>query len=305
MTHRPAIAALSLLPLSCFAQPVLPVAPIAAATQFIIPEFDAARVAFSQTGAMDLENGKGDMDVTRFEIGSLLSRPISPAEGVFILPIFDYELTSLNFDGTPAAFPIHDEDLHSLSLSTYVISMREGSPWFFGGWARAEFASDFQHINGDDFTFDLAAGAGYRVNDDFTIAIGAALINLNGDDTLIPGINFDWVVSDQVRVGMYGPTFVAAYTPSEQWSFSFRGDPGGGIWNVTGDAGESRSIDLTSYQLGLYASRHLTGDLWLTAGAGATVGNEIAYTRPNGGKLLERDADEALFGLISLRLKAW
>lgn len=302
MTRRLAIAALSLLPLPSFAQTS---APLAAATQFIIPEFDAARAAFSQTGSMDLENAKGDMDVARFEIGSLLSRPISPAEGIYILPLFEYELTSLNFDGTPAAFPIHDEDLHSLSLSTYVVSMRKGSPWIFGGWARAELASDFQHINGDDFTFDLAAGAGYRVNDHFTVAIGAALINLNGDDAFIPGINFDWVVSDQFRVGIYGPTFVAAYTPSTQWAFSFRGDPGGGIWNVTGDGGQSRSIDLTSYQLGLYASRHLTGDLWLTAGAGATVGNEIAYTRPNGGKLLELDADEALFGIISLRLKAW
>lgn len=270
-----------------------------------IPGFDVARGVFSQTGEMDLSGGPGNLDVTEFSLRSVLARPFSLVDGVFVIPYFDYRLTSLNFDAAPAAFPMGDEDLHSLALSTFVVSMSENSPWIYGAWMRAEMASDFQTITADDFTFDLAGGVGYRWNERFTFGAGAALTNLNGDAGFYPGIVFDWIVNDQLRVGLYGPSAIAAYSVSEDWLLSFRADAGGGVWNVTDAGGLSRSIDLTSYYLGLYASRRLTGHLWLTAGVGATVGNEIDYTTPGGNALLQRDIDEGLFGLVSLRLKAW
>ena len=164
---------------------------LAASAQNIVPGFDASRVTFSQAGNMDMGTGNGDLDVTRFELRSFLCRPISPIDGLFIMPLAEYRLTALNFDQTPATYPIGDEDLHSLSLSTFAISMREGSPWIYGGWARAELASDFQEIDGDDFTFDLAGGAGYRFNEKFTLGFGGAAINLNGDNKIYPGIGFD------------------------------------------------------------------------------------------------------------------
>lgn len=293
MLQKPAFIALSLISFGT------------ASAQLIVPGFDASRVLFSQTGEMDMGGDNGSLEVTRFEVRSFLSRPVSFADGWLILPLAEYKLTGLSFDDTPAAFPIHDEDLHSLSLSSYFMSMREGSPWIFGGWARAELASDFQQIDGDDFTFDLAAGAGYRFNKCFTLMAGVAVINLNGDASFYPGINFDWIISDQLRAGLYGPTFTVEYAPTDEWLFTFRGDPGGGVWNVSDDNGQSRSIDLTSYGLGLYASRRLTGQLWLSVGGGVTVGNSLDYTKPHGGTILGRDPDEGLFGLVSLRLKAW
>ena len=278
---------------------------VAKLTASEIPGFDAARGVFSQTGETDLSGGPGTVEVTEFGLRSALSRPITLAEGVFVVPYFDYRLTSLNFDGTAAAFPMGDEDLHSLALSTFVVSMSDNSPWIYGAWMRAEMASDFQTITNDDFSFDLAGGVGYRWNDHFILAAGAAVTNLNGDPTFYPGISFDWIVNDQLRVGLYGPSLIAAYALSDDWLLSIRGDSGGGVWNITDAGGLSRSIDLSSYYLGLYASRRLTGQLWLTAGVGATVGNSIDYTTPGGRELLEQDIEEGLFGLISLRLKAW
>lgn len=269
----------------------------------MIPGFDAARAAFSRTGEMDLGSGKGDLDMARFEVRSVLCRPLSPADGLFILPFADYEFSVLDFDGAPT--PFQDEELHSISLSSVFLSMSEGSPWLWGGWARAQLASDFQHVDGDDFTFDLAGGAAYRFNERFTLGLGVGVINLNGDAAVYPGIGFDWIVSDQLRVGLYGPSFIAEWAMDEDWLLTFRGDPGGGVWNVTGAAGESRSIDLTSYRLGLYASRRITGQLWLTAGGGMTVGNEIDYTTSGGREILGLDPETGFFGAIGLRLKAW
>ena len=226
-------------------------------------------------------------------------------DGLTILPFFEYEATALDFNDTPADFPIGDEDLHSLNLSAFAISMREGSPWIYGGWARAELATDFEDVGEDDFTFDLGGGAGYRFNEKFTLGFGAVVLNLNGDTRFFPGIGFDWMVNDQVRIGLYGPTFIAAYSFDENWLFSLRGDSGGGIWNIDDADGRSHSIDLSSYRLGVYASRRLSGNLWLTAGAGATVGNDIRLTEPNGDRLFKEDMDTGLFGQITLRMKVW
>ncbi len=270
-----------------------------------MPGFDAARAAFSYTDGMDLDGSEGSLDVTRFEVRSLLSRPITPMEGLTILPVFDYKMTALEFDGTPAAFPIGDEVLNSVAVSMVALKTCSGSPWIYGAWARAELASDFQDIGGDDFTFDIAGGAGYRFSDGFTLGFGGAVMNLNGDTQFYPGVGFDWIVNDKVRIGLYGPTFIAAYTPDENWLFSLREDASGGIWNISGDHGKSQSIDLTTYNVGLYASRRLTGQFWLTAGVGASVVNEISLTKPNGGQADEQDLGTGMFGQISLRLKAW
>lgn len=270
-----------------------------------VPGFDAYRATYSQTSEMDIGRGGGEMDVSRFELRGLLSKPITVMDGLRILPLAEYKMTSLDFEGTSAAFPIQDEDLHSIGLSAFALRMCDDSPWIYGAWVRGEIASDFQHVDEDDFTFDVAAGAGYRVNDRFTIGAGAAVINLNGDAAFYPAINFDWKATDEVRVGLYGPTFVAAWSLHEDWLLSFRGDPGGGVWNITDDNGRSRSIDLSSYRLGLYASRRLTGQLWLTAGGGMAVGNEIDYTTRHGTEIFSREPDNGYFGMVSLRLKAW
>lgn len=270
-----------------------------------VPGFDAARVTFGHDGEMDFDDGPGSLSISRFELRSVLSKPISPAEGLTILPFFGYEATALDFDDTTAGFPIGDEDLHSLSLSAFAVSMREGSPWVYGGWAQAELATDFQDVGEDDFTFDLGGGVGYRFNEKFTLGLGAVVLNLNGDSRVYPGISFDWMVNDQVRVGLYGPTLIAAYSLDENWLFSLRGEPGGGVWNIRDDDGQSHSIDLSSYRLGAYASRRLSENLWLTAGAGATVGNDIRLTEPNGDRLSKQEMDAGLFGQIALRMKAW
>ena len=278
---------------------------LAASGQLIVPGFDAARTGYTQTGEADMDDGEGSFSVSRFQLFSALSRPISPADGWFVVPFFDYRFTDLNIDDAPADYPIDDEDLHSLTLSSFIVSMRENSRWIHMGWVRAELATDFEHVNDDDFTFDLAAGSGYRFNEKFTLGAGASVMNLNGDVKVYPGINFDWIVNDQFRLGLYGPSFIAAWSPTEEWLVSFREDPLGGVWNVAGENGESRAIDYTSFRLGLYLSRRLTGNLWITAGGGAVVGNQLDYTTTGGDELVERDADATFFGSIGLRLKAW
>lgn len=271
-----------------------------------LPNFNVARALFSYADDMDFDDHDGSLSVTEFDLMSVLSRPVTVAGDIMLLPLVQYGWTGLDFDGVDAAAPVGDEDLHSISLHLAAVKLNQGSPWFYGGWARAELASDFQHINGDDLTFDIAGGVGYRFSDSFTLAAGSAVLNINGDTWVCPGINFDWVVNDTIRVGLYGPVSLVSYSPGENWNFSLRGMPGGGVWNITDDNGDSKSIDLSSYQVGAFANRRLTGKLWLNAGVGMTVFNNIEYSDPDGDdKVLDEDMESGIFGQIGLSLKAW
>jgi len=271
-----------------------------------LPNLDVAWATFTYSDQMDFDHLNGGLSVSQYDLFSLLSKPITVAGDVMLLPAFQYGFTDFDFDGTHPAFPLPDEELHSLSLHLAAIKMNDGSPWFYGGWARAELATDFEHVNGDDFTLDFAGGVGYRVNDRLMVAAGAAFLNVNGDFWVCPGINFDWQVNEQLRIGLYGPMPMISYTPDENWNFSLRGTPGGGIWNIDSTLGASKSIDLSSYQVGAYAGRRLTGKLWLNAGVGFTTFNNFKLSDPDGDReLLDEEMESGFFGQIGLSLKAW
>lgn len=277
--------------------------PVSAAP--LLSEFENGRVTFSQSGGMDLDDGSGSLSISRFDIRALLTKPLQPLDALTVIPIVEYRFSDLNFDDIASTAPIQDQELHSLSLSSIAFYNRPDSPWVYAGWARAKMNSDFQDLGEDDFTFDLAGGVGYSFNDAFVMGIGAALVNLNGDTQFFPGPFFNWNVSETIRMGLYGPVFVVSYAPTPEWQFSLRSDTGGDTWNISDDNGDSRSIALSSYRIGIYAGRRLTENLWLRAGAGITVGNDIELTRPQGSRIAQEDMDGGLFGQISLRVLEW
>lgn len=270
-----------------------------------LPGVDPIKAAVSHAGGMGLDDTSGKLDIWTFEASSVLSPPVSPLDSLTILPVLKYQSTLLNWNNTPGGFPIEDEDLHLLRLSTYILYNQQGSPWLFGGWVAADLATDFQHVDSDDFTFDVIAGAAYRFSDRLTVGLGVAALNLNADEEFWIGPAFDWQVNDYVRLGILGPNFIGTYKPDENWEFSLRGDASGEEWNIRDSAGKSTTLDLDTYRVGIYADRRLSGDLWFRVGTGFTVANEIEIKSPNGSRHYKDDLDEGWFGEIALRLKIW
>ncbi|MGJ8632769.1 MAG: DUF6268 family outer membrane beta-barrel protein [Luteolibacter sp.] len=274
-------------------------------SEITFPGFDILRLDLFQSAGMDFDGTSGELEVSRLNIRSLLSKPIVPFEDLTILPFLSYNLTSLNFDGTPVGFPIQDEDLHSVSVMAIGIKTFKNSNWFAAGFSRVELASDFQGIRGDSITYDIGAGVGYRFSDSFTLGFGVVATDLNGEESIFPGINFDWKVCEKFRVGLYGPTFQASYEVNECWKLSILGQNGGGSWNISDNFGQSRTIDLDSYNIGLYTENKVTGSLWLRAGVGVTFANEIEIRDNNAGSSFSRDLDGSLFAQIGLSLTEW
>lgn len=276
----------------------------APATTF--PEFDFLRGTFTQTGGMDLDNGPGELSISKFEARTFLSGPINLAENLTMVPMLSYSATLLDFDGAPAGFPIQDEGLHSIALSSIFLKTFNGSPWSIAGFTRAELASDFQEIDGEDFTFDVALGAIYRFSNTFSLGLGVVVTNLNGDDEVLPGINFDWAPCESFRAGIYGANLLATYTISDSWYLSLDGAPGGGNYNIRDAAGKSRTIQLDSYWLGVNTHHRIVGELWFNAGIGYTFNNEIEVRGNYGsGPSFNREMDGAPLAQIGLSLHRW
>ncbi|HEY8961543.1 MAG TPA: DUF6268 family outer membrane beta-barrel protein, partial [Luteolibacter sp.] len=214
-------------------------------------EIDLATTGFNYSSGMGFDSSDGELSSAKFHARSFLGKPV-PLGGDFVFaPVFQYQGTLLDVHGASPGFPIGDETLHYLALQGFVISASDRSPWIYGAWARAGLGTDFQHIDGDDFQFDVAVGAGYRINDNLLLALGVGMFELNGDERLMVGPAFSWQASDHLKLSLYGHTFDATYNFDRDWLLSFRTEASGGVWNIEGADGLSERLAFRSYLIGL------------------------------------------------------
>src|SRR5688572_26520829 len=94
---------------------------LTAVAQPEIPGYDFTKASFVYSGGMDLDDTDGDMEIYSFEARTAISRPISPTNAFTILPVIQYKATRVNFRDTPFGFPIEDEDVHAISLSSFFL----------------------------------------------------------------------------------------------------------------------------------------------------------------------------------------
>lgn len=268
--------------------------------------FDAFRVSGYGNFGMEFDNSAVELDAYQAELFTFLSKPITFGD-FSLLPAFRYEGTFLRYDGASPFFPVGDEDLHSLELQLYMLHMKQGSPWIYGAWIQPSLSTDFDHINSDDIFLDLAVGVGYKFSERLYVGAGAAGLDLFGDASLMPGVGFIWMPTDDIMVRFLGPAFVAEWEATEDWKFGLDVRSAGGVWNID-DKNQSRTLDFTSWRAGLHAQRRLFDTWWLEGGAGFTFANEIELKTPGGLGLYENalgDLDEGVYGYLAVKKAVW
>jgi Domain of unknown function (DUF6268) len=283
-----------------------------ASSQPLLSGWDPSGGALGYAGQMAFDRTPGNLEIMNFRIHTLLSNPFPSADGWMIRPVFDCDTTTLRFNDVPTSLPVDPGNLESfdvhasmLSFSTFALSSVDSSPWVLGGWGRVQLASDFQEVDSDDFTFDVASGIGYRFSDQLTLGLGALVTDLNVNQRLRPGIGLDWDISEHVRATALGTGWRLSYTPDEIWQISLRGEEMGEIWNIQDDARKSRSIDLRSYRIGVFINHRLSERLEIRIGAGAALTNEISLTSPGGRVLLRQGTDDGAFAEVGLTVTSW
>jgi len=268
-------------------------------------EIDLATTGFNYSAGMEFDTGEGELSAAKFHARSFLSKPV-PLVGDFVFaPVFQYQGTLQETHDASPGFPIGDETLHYLALQGFVVSASDHSPWIYGAWGRAGLGSDFQHIDGDDFQFDVAVGAGYQVNDRLLLALGVGVFELNGDERLIAGPAFSWQATDHLKLSLYGHTFDATYAYDQDWLLSFRTEASGGVWNIEGTDGLSQRLQFRSYLIGLHLGKRLRDSLWLDVGGGVSIANELELGSPEGTTTFEDHPDNGWFVYAGLRVASW
>ena len=276
-----------------------------ASGQELLKEIDEANASFTWTSGMDFESGPGELHAARLQARSFLSGPLALGGDWYFAPMAQYRGTVLDVDGAAAGFPIQDETLQYLALQGFLVHTSDRSPWMYGVWARGGIASDFQHVDGDDFLFDVAAGVGYRVNSNLLVAVGAGVFELNGDEKFLAGPSFSWRMTDNFKLSLYGHTFDASWDYGPDWVFSLRSEYGGGTWNLDGPAGISQRLDFRSYLVGLHAGRRIQKGLWFDLGAGVSLFNKLDLGTPDGLTTFKDHPGDGWFVYAGLRLADW
>jgi hypothetical protein len=285
---------------------------VSSAARPTIVGWDESQVLVRQSVGMNFDGTPGALEVTDAGFHALLSNEFSLTDNFSIQPAIDFRNTILRFNDVPDSLPVDKNNLQSFGVypSTFELSAlacwsSPDSPWTFGTWSRSGLATDFRGIDRDDITLDLAAGTSYRIRDNLSVGFGLGALNLLDERDLVPGAGVDWEVSRRLRISLCGANGSATWSAGDKWWFGLRGESGSEIWNIRDDGGNSRYIDYRNYRVGLFANRLLGHGIYVSAGAGLVVFNEMSLTRRDGSTLLRQGLDSGYYGQLGIHIASW
>lgn len=242
-----------------------------------------------------------ELSFQQWRLQSALSKPITLNDSLFLIPMFRYEYTDLETFGLNGL--AYEQDLHSIELPLLFVMKENGSAWSYNMRLNPGIATDFESVGSDDLFFDARVGAEYKFSESFSLNFGLAYTRLTGEPTILPFAGFEYDLNDQWQFALRGPNLQARYKMNEDWIVRIMGEPGGGQWNIEEFGAPNLSVQ--SYRVGISVEHQLRDDLWLTAGAGFTVANEVEYMTTSGNTIQEEEFETGHFFSLGLRLHDW
>jgi Domain of unknown function (DUF6268) len=256
-------------------------------------DFGVAKAVYTYNSDVNLDSG-GELKFDKLLLQSALSKPIYLNDQLFFVPASRYEFSNVES-------PFFSGDLHSFELPLSLILKDKSSPWTYSAKLSPGITSDFEQVTSDDFFLDGRISAAYKFTENFSLNFGVAYTRFNGEPQFLPSIGFSWSPCEDVNLSLYGPRFQVRYKLNENWIVRFQTEPGGGVWNI--DQGSaSRDFSITSYRAGFAVERKIHDQLWLTAGAGFTLFNEVETLTNSGDTISKTDGDEGAYVNLGVRL---
>ncbi|MCC7389767.1 MAG: hypothetical protein IT431_13475 [Phycisphaerales bacterium] len=285
-------------------------APIAAAPNAVAQDGDAlANFSFSlhsqgsYTASSDIDGG-GEVAVGR--VGPTLGVRYSPDDSASLDLSFGAEFSFYDFDNATGIVAGGDPagDFAEYSIGAmYTARATDDWSWFVG--ARASWAGEESENLGDGFTAGGTAGATYRVNDSLRLGLGiAARSRIEDDAVVFPLPVIDWRISDQWSLATAESGLRLTYAPFDEWSFFAAGG-----W----DSHEYRLLSDGPIPDGVMRDDHIPvvagvnwhpgGHFELEATVGMSAWNQYEFLDSTGAEITDTDADAALMGGLSARIR--
>lgn len=268
-----------------------------------IPKYSVGDVYGAWNGEVDFEDQAGG--VSLWEAGVKFSLPVADGEGWRVTAGVNYKVSGLEVTG--GGFPGGDAnfDLHRLEVPVDLWLGGEGK-WKF--WLRVSpgVASDFEEIEGGDFSYSTLALASYQWTPTVSVAVGGYYSNDLGESRLLPAIGFVWEPNRNWSVALTAPRVQVAYAPNGDWLFALRAFPSGGGWRVDGagkNAGQRVDLNYSSVRVGLGVERRIgDGPVWLYVDGGMRFAQSLEIEGGKG-RRFEEDLEAGVSVIGGLKLR--
>ncbi len=264
-------------------------------------DYGVAKARWFFYGDLDSKNNQGELEMQQWRLQTPIRKPWKLVDDLFIMPSIRYELIDLD-SASFVANPF-EEELHMLELPLLFAYQPDQSPWSYNARISPGISSDLQSITTDDLFCDARLGAGYQINSRFNINFGISYTRAIGEPQVFPYLGFVYQMSDQWQIAWRGFSFEARCQLTEDWIFRLTSEATGGYWNV--ESTDAESISLQSYRAGFTIERELREDLWVVAGAGYTLGNELNWISDAGRTVRREEFDNGCYLTLGLRLRDW
>lgn len=257
----------------------------------------------SYVASSDLDGG-GDVSVGR--VGPTLGIRYAPDEASSLdlslgaeFSFYDFgNATGIVAGGDPAG------DFAEYTLGArYTAKADDRWRWFVGG--RASWAGEESKNLGDGFTGGGFAGATYNVNDSLTIGLGVAVRSRIEDDALVyPLPVIDWRIDQQWSLATAENGLRLTYAPFDHWSFFAAGGWESHEFRLLSDGPIPDGV-MRDDRVPVVAGVNWRPDphVELEAALGMSVWNQYEFLDSTGAKIADPDADAALMGSLSARIR--
>ncbi len=277
----------------------------AAGTGRAIELIDPAALGFGQPGLIFDTTYQSQLDYDSGHGG------LESVEGRLRVPFARWNLDDLRI-GASMAYEWRDMDLggfggvgtghyHALEAQLFGFYESRNSPWWALAFATPGLATDFESVGSDAFQMSALALGGYRLNDRWNFALGV-FGNLSLKDwTVLPAVGVLWRPNEEWIVQATPPIVAVGWMPTKEWTISLVTYPAGNGWEVGGDDGEVRQVDLSLWRAALSVERKF-GEHWrLSARAGLAFGGELELRDTDERVLTSTDLDPAPFAAVALK----
>jgi len=266
-----------------------------------------AQVEYLWSQEIDVDGGPGSLQAQQLNINTpIYFHKLSDNWGTTLG--LQYTGTWLETDGIDN-IASDDYFLSEIGIPVTFLGWTPSKDWFFIGRIAPTLGTDFESNLSDGIDFYAWGGAMYNFNDKLALGLGGYYSHRYGDDFLVGGVGFLYLINDQWSTGFVGPRYLVDYDHSENWHITAQVEAPGSQWRLNGNSAIGRDglLDVDSYRVSLLSEHRIskTRDIFFTVRVGYQFAGELEARNAQDIVVANEDLEGGFYGGIGLRYYAW
>ncbi len=266
-----------------------------------------AQIEYLWSQEIDVDGGPGSLQTQQLNINTPIYFHKLSQDWAVSLGL-QYTGTWLQTDGIENIVS-DDYFLSEIGIPVTFIGWTPSKDWFFIGRVAPTLGTDFESNLTDGIDFYAWGGAMYNFNDKLAVGLGGYYSHRYGDDFLVGGLGFIYLINEKWSTGFVGPRYLVDYEHSDNWHLTAQVEAPGDRWRLNGGGavGKDGLLDVDSYRVSVLSEHRIskTRDIYLTLRAGYQFAGEFEARNANDIVVAEKDLKGGVFCGIGLRYYAW